>query len=231
MFEDEELGQRSRRPVVREGFLGEEEFDRILMEDYGLSREELDSDLEIIGRRGGFILEEATISHPDEGEITLRAEADRENYVLEYLDGQSAETVDVIWQDIDNRAAIASLIRHPGGEHEWLMVAALPYLKRMGIPLVWMKRFRTETGECRFCYQEDGERYEGFHGGPGSTRMHNHLLQCFRSVSQQGDCHAGVEAGARIAGELRQFAQEHFREDISEPVALTQLIEALENEL
>lgn len=227
----EELGKRSRRPVVREGFLEEEEFERILMEDYGLSREELDSDLEIIGRRGGFILEEATISHPDGSEIPLRAEADRANYVLAYLDRQSAEIVDAIWQDRDNRAAIASLIRHPGGQHEWLMVAALPYLKWMGIPLVWMKRFRTETGRCLFYYQEDEEWYQGQHCGEGSTRMHNHLLQCFRSVYQQGDCHAGAEAGERIAAELRHFAQEHFREDISEPDALTQLIEALENEL
>ena len=224
------FAKRERRPVVRENYIEEEELDQILMKEYGLSQEELDSDLEIIGRGGGFLKEAAEITQIDGSKICLHAEAGKENYVLEYLDQQSSDEVDTIWRDKDNRAAIASLIRYPGRQHEWLMVAVLPLLKRMEIPLVWMHSFRTETNQCIFYYQEDGQWYQGQHGGAGSTRMHNALLKCFVDVYQMvynGECQPGKEAEKQIAAKLEEFAENHFDDDIPEPDALQELIQAL----
>lgn len=221
---EEEFGKRVRRPVIREDFLEEKEFEQFLMEEYGLSQKELDDDLEIIGKGGRFIKEQADIVHPVTGTITLYAQEDKENYVLEYLDEQSYSDVDNIWRDGDNREAIASLIRYPGGQHEWLMVAALPFLKRMGIPLVWMREFRTKTEECTFYYQEG----KGQHGGPGSNRMHRDLLACFKSVCELGDCETGTNARCQVAANLEAFAEEHFDDDeIPVPDALRALIQAL----
>lgn len=226
------FGKRERRSVIREDFIGEEEFERILMEEYGLSQVELNNDLEIVGRGGGFAKETADILQPDGSTISLYAKANEENYVLEYLDQQNPDNVDTIWQNEDNRAAIASLIRYPGGWHEWLMVAALPLLRRMEIPLVWMHRFRTETKQCNFYYQEKGKWYQGWHGGAGSTRMHLHLLKCFRDVYQMvcnEECQPGPKAGQQIAAKLREFAQERFQDDIPVPDALQELIQALDS--
>lgn len=233
MMFGEELGQRIRRPVVREGFLEEEEFVRILMDQYGVTEKELEDDVAPSGTSGVYKVDKAVICIPEKGRVTLCADETSSNDVLQYLQTLSAEDVFGLWEIKENRKAIGGLIRNPGGWHEWLMVAALPYLRAMGIPLTWIREFRTKTTECNFYYQEDdGKCYEGSHGGSGSTKMHNDLFQCYAMAYQSflnEECTFGKEAINLIGENLFQFAGRHYDKNLTIADELKQLIERLQS--
>lgn len=225
------LGKRVIRKVKREGFIEEEEFDRILMEEYGVTEEELQEDIERSGMQGGYRRAQADIRLPDGETVTLYAEEEGEYQVFNYLEGLAPEAVFQIWVNMDNRRAIGSLIRYPGEQHEWLMVAALPFLKGMKIPLRWMKEFRTPTGQCLFHYTDkDGQDQTGVHGGPGSGLMHIDLLRCYTSVYKQvdsGECEPGHASGQAIANNLLRFVMQYYKEADEAPEALMKLINKL----
>lgn len=226
------FGKRVSKKVKRDGFIEEEEFERILIEEYGLTPEDLEDDVAPHGSTGFFHVDTADISLPGGSTVTLSANENSRENVLVYLENRSVDTVSELWKNRENRRAIGALIRYPGGWHEWLMVASLPLLKAMGIPLAWIRQFRTETGCCEFRYRDSGEWLEGIHGGPGSGRMHNELFRCYSSVYldfMQGKYSAGAEAAGRIRKNLLRFAGEHFDEKIVIPEALSRLINALES--
>lgn len=225
------LGKRVSKKVKRDGFIEEEEFERILMEEYGLTAEDLEDDVAPHGSTGFFHDDTAKICLPSQIIVTLSANENSRENVLVYLENRSVDTVSELWKNRENRRAIGALIRYPGGWHEWLMVASLPLLKAMGIPLAWIRQFRTKTAECQFYYQEGDRYYPGIHGGVGSTRVHNELFRCYSSVYLeflQGQCSAGAEAAGRIRSNLLRFAGEHFDEKIMIPEALSRLINTLE---
>lgn len=226
-----DLGKRVRRPVKREGFIEEEEFDRILMEEYGVTEEELREDIERSGMQGGFHISEAEIRLPDGGNVTLQAEEVHDHYVLHYLEQLEPDDVFALWENMGNRKAIGSLIRYPGEQHEWLMVAALPFLRQMGIPLAWMREYRTLTCQCLFHYTDkEGREQTGFHGGPGSGLMHISLLRCYTDAYKkllQGECQPGLSSGQVIAKNLIQFTEKHFKERSEVPEGLVGLINRL----
>lgn len=226
-----DLGKRTRKPVIREGFIEEEEFDRILMEQYGVTEEELREDIERSGMKGGFNMSQAEIQHPGGKKVTLYAEGDGDLLVFNYLEELTPEEIFALWENMDNRKAIGSLIRYPGEWHEWLMVAALPFLKEMGIPLVWMREFRTLTCQCLFHYIDKERQVQtGFHGGPGSGHMHISLLKCYTDAHKklsQGQCEPGPSAGRVIAENLIRFAEQHYKEKREIPEGLVGLINRL----
>ncbi len=224
------FGKRERRPVERPDYYGEEEFVQILMNQYGVTEEELEDDVAPSGSSSVFRVDTANICIPESGTVTLCADGTSSNDVLQYLQTLSAEDIFNLWAIKENRKAIGGLIRNPGGWHEWLMVAALPYLRAMEIPLAWIREFRTRTTQCNFYYQDDGGRYEGFHGGPGSTKMHNDLFQCYAMAYQSfvnGECASGKEAGNLIGRNLSQFADRHYDEELTIADELDQLIKNL----
>lgn len=227
----ESLGKRVSRKVKRDGFIEEEEFEQILIEEYGLTAEDLEDDVAPHGSAGSFHVDRADILLPDGQSVTLCVDRNSDFNVLLYLENQlDAHTVSELWKNKENQKAIGALIRYPGGWHEWLMVASLPLLKAMEIPLAWIWEFRTETAECQFYYQEGDRYYPGIHGGEGSTRMHNDLFRCYSSVYfefYQGQCRAGADAAGRIRSNLLKFAGEHFDEEIMIPDALSSLIDRL----
>lgn len=226
-----DLGKRTRKPVIREGFIEEEEFDRILMDEYGVTEDELREDIERSGMTGGFNISQADIQLPDGKKVTLYAEGDGDSLIFNYLEGLTPEEVFALWENMDNRKAIGSLIRYPGEWHEWLMVAALPFLKEMGIPLVWMTEFRTLTCQCLFHYiDKEKQEQTGFHGGPGSGLMHINLLKCYTDAHKklsQGQCEPGPSAGRVIAENLIRFAEQHYKERSEIPEGLVGLINKL----
>lgn len=226
----ESLGKRVSKKVKRDGFIEEEEFERILIDEYDLTAEDLEDDVAPHGSTGSFHADTAGIRLPSGVIVTLRADEHSPENVLVYLENRSADTVSELWKSKENRRAIGALIRYPGGWHEWLMVASLPLLKAMGIPLAWIRQFRTKTAECRFYYKERDRYYPGIHGGDGSTRMHNELFRCYSNVYLeflQGHCNAGADAAGKIRSNLLRFAGEHFDEEIRIPGALNDLIEIL----
>lgn len=66
--------------------------------------------------------------------------------------------------------AIGTLIRFPGGKHEWLKVSQREKIKKLGIPGEYIRKYTTPTLQCRFWSQELGRVC--IHGGASSTSMH-----------------------------------------------------------
>lgn len=225
------LGKRIPKRVVREDFYEEDEFERILTEEYGVTAEELQEDIMGGGISGGFCRTEAEIRLLDGTKVTLYAETEGEYQVFTYLEACSPKEVSEIWMDTNNRKAIGSLIRYPGEQHEWLMVAALPFLKLMGIPLEWMREYRTRTDQCRFYYMsKDRIRHIGSHGGEGSGTMHIDLLRCYIDAYEM-KCNPGPDSGRAIAENLSEFVKAHYDDqEIEAPESLTNLIDILKSE-
>lgn len=210
----ESLGTRVRKQVVREGFLDEVAFEQLLMKVYGVTAEELEDDVASRGSMAVFYTGSAAVRLPDGKMVTLCAKPGDGLDVLEYLEKLPACAVSELWKNEENRRAIGALIRNPGGLHEWLMVASLPLLKRMGIPLAWIRIYRTETNSCTFDFMEKGEWTKGIHGGPGSGRMHNDLFYCYSSAYhsfQNGECIAGKGAQKLIQKNLLRFQEKYFQ--------------------
>lgn len=228
-----DLGKRVSRPVIRKGFIGEDELDRILMEEYGITEEELQEDIERSGMRSGYKSSEADIQFPNGETVTLYAEEGGDRNVFTFLEEHEPEDVFALWEKMENRRAIGSLIRYPGEQHEWLMVASLPFLREMGIPLAWMKEYRTLTSKCLFYYTDKtGVKQTGFHGGPGSGLMHISLLRCYTDACEalrQGKCTPGPSAGQVIAQNLSQFAEQYYKEISEIPEGLIGLINRLKS--
>lgn len=225
------LGKRVSKKTIRKDFIEEEELDRVLMEEYGVTEEELKDDIEGSGMQGGFKKAQADVRLPYGESVTLYAEGEGEYQVFNYLEGLEPENVFEIWGDMDNRRAIGSLIRYPGEQHEWLMVAALPFLRKMGIPLDWMRQFRTPTDYCVFHYTDkDGKDQTGVHGGAGSGLMHIDLLRCYTNSYEQlnqGQCEPGPSSGQVIADHLVSFTDRHYKKKSEIPEGLIALINAL----
>lgn len=92
--------------------------------------------------------------------------------ITRWLDNMSMEVLMWLWERPEERNKIKSLMRYPGAYHEWLMLAAIPMLKVMRIPMGEIMQYRTPTDKC--CFFIDNKPC--WHGGEGSTTMHNDLF-------------------------------------------------------
>lgn len=71
------------------------------------------------------------------------------------------------------RDVIEDCIRHPGNQHEWLMVAEIRQLKKWGVSMRTIQEGRT------FTLATIGKRFR--HGGAGSGTVHRALRAMIRS--------------------------------------------------
>jgi hypothetical protein len=74
---------------------------------------------------------------------------------------------------------IADSIRHPGNQHEWLMVAEARKFKQWGVSMKTIREGRTFTDATI------GRRFR--HGGTGSGRMHVELREMIRSSNSYSE--------------------------------------------
>lgn len=235
-------GRRVKR-VPMPDFISETQLDQLLMDKYGITQEELNNDL----------LDSSTDCHfgAQHGEIIwwddrppLQIYAnesccndDTDIIVTNWLDGISSEDLKELWKIKENRRVIGSLIREPGGLHEWLMVAAIPYLKSMGIPMAWVKAasHRTYTDECSFVYYNSsaGQYQQGYHGGPGSGHMHwvllNYYVKAYEEWCDRSIPAGFVQPGPILAHYLDEFMAQFFTEEVPAPQELENVIEDLRN--
>jgi hypothetical protein len=75
-----------------------------------------------------------------------------------------------LWVVKATKERIKRRIRHPGGLHEWLMVSRADVFKKWGVSMNEIKRLRTKVEFVIF------KNPPGKHGGFGSTRAHNEIL-------------------------------------------------------
>jgi hypothetical protein len=83
----------------------------------------------------------------------------------------STEQLETLWKDKRTRKAIERQLRSPGGMHEWHLVSRAPTFKRWGVTSNQIRDLRTAIDEVEFVNPT------GKHGGLGSTKAHNELLE------------------------------------------------------
>ncbi|MEB3751149.1 pre-toxin TG domain-containing protein [Geobacillus icigianus] len=88
-----------------------------------------------------------------------------------WFNSLTPDELDEVWSDPKLRKAIESRLRHPGGFHEWHLVSRAPIFKRWGITAEQIKELRTAIEDVKFVNPK------GIHGGKGSTKAHNELLE------------------------------------------------------
>ncbi len=93
----------------------------------------------------------------------------------EWFDNLLPTEFDELWKNVALRNKVKVRLRHPGGLHEWLMVSRTYVFKRWGVTVDEIKRIRTKIEKVIF------DNPPGFHGGPGSTKAHNEILDLIDS--------------------------------------------------
>lgn len=98
---------------------------------------------------------------------------------IDWFDSLTVEELDRLLADKSVKGktgaaqVIADNVRHPGSQHEWLMVAEARKFKRWGVSMRTIQEGRTFTDAAI------GRRFR--HGGAGSGRMHIELRAMIRS--------------------------------------------------
>lgn len=87
-----------------------------------------------------------------------------------WFDEISLKDFEILWSNSNGKSKIIGLIRHPGGKHEWLMCSRSNIFKKWGVSMNEIKSLRTEIENVIF------KNPPGYHGGPGSTKAHNEIL-------------------------------------------------------
>lgn len=204
------VGKRERKQYIDPDYVYEEEIEQAL-KDMGISDETLKNDL-----RNSLSLEPKRVNIESAefqvGGKTVTVYADPKKTIAggcciaEWLDKLDWETFWMLWTNPDSHGDIAALMRHPGGLHEWLMIAALPKLKEMRIPMQLVKDVRTSTAEC--CFYLNGKRC--WHGEKGSWTMHRHLF-CSINNAYLDVQKNGVNAVEALRKQLGVFAEHYYK--------------------
>jgi len=103
----------------------------------------------------------------------------------EWFDNLTPEELNFLWADSKIKAKIEDRIRHPGGLHEWLMVAETPKLKEWDVSMYDVKEFRTSIGLVEWINPNTG--LPGRHGGDSSTIFHNELQAVIQNSNSRFD--------------------------------------------
>ena len=88
-----------------------------------------------------------------------------------WFNSLTSEEFDRVWSDPKLRDKIKDRLRHPGGMHEWHLVSRADTFKYWGVTAEQIAEMRTLISDTKFVNPT------GKHGGKGSTRAHNELLQ------------------------------------------------------
>ncbi len=92
-----------------------------------------------------------------------------------WFDSLTSDELDLIWQERRFRKKIERQFREPGGLHEWHLVSRVPQFKRWGVNAEKIRNLRTAIQDVNFINPV------GKHGGLGSTKAHNELLEIIDS--------------------------------------------------
>jgi hypothetical protein len=87
----------------------------------------------------------------------------------------SPDDFDRVWSDSVLRDKIEARLRHPGGMHEWLMVARANTFKRWGITAEQISNLRSSIPDIVFINPS------GSHGMTGSGKAHKELIRMIDS--------------------------------------------------
>ncbi|WP_113673562.1 RHS repeat-associated core domain-containing protein [Vallitalea guaymasensis] len=103
---------------------------------------------------------------------------------------------DEIWANPKLRNKIKSRLRHPGGLHEWHMVSRTNVFKKWGVTAEQIKELRTAISDVKFVNPP------GVHGGLGSTKAHNEILEIIDNASDYDSFKKGLRewANNRLEG-------------------------------
>jgi chemotaxis protein histidine kinase CheA len=88
-----------------------------------------------------------------------------------WFNSLTTEEFDRVWSDPKLREKIKDRLRHPGGMHEWHLVSRADTFKYWGVTSEQIAEMRTLISDTKFVNPA------GKHGGKGSTKAHNELLQ------------------------------------------------------
>lgn len=213
-----------------EGYLDEDAFERYLLRE-GVTEEQLEADLDdhlTLNRNcynvdhQEFKINGERITVYAKGAVALNTTGGIT--IIEWLDNLPMELLMLLWDDETERNKIKGLMRYPGGYHEWLMLAAIPMLKVMEIPMAYVLEYRTPTAECCFFIND----VQCWHGGMGSTTMHNDLFMeignAYLECAQRPVYHRRLV----LRKYLRRFAERYYVNRVNEmPQALRNLIRIL----
>lgn len=83
--------------------------------------------------------------------------------------------LDELWKDKKIRKKFERQLRAPGGLHEWHLVSRAPQFKYWNVSAEEIKDLRTAISDVKFVNPN------GVHGGLGSTKAHNELLEIIDS--------------------------------------------------
>ncbi|MGE6666074.1 RHS repeat-associated core domain-containing protein [Paenibacillus xylanexedens] len=97
-----------------------------------------------------------------------------------WFNSLTPDEFDKVWADPKLRETIKDRLRHPGGLHEWHMVSRADVFKRWGVTSEQIAEMRTLISETKFVNPK------GKHGGKGSTKAHNELLEIIDSSTDYG---------------------------------------------
>ena len=92
-----------------------------------------------------------------------------------FFNSLTVEELDFIWKKKELRKKIERQLRYPGGMHEWHLVSRTPQFKYWDITAEKIRELRTAISDVKFINPE------GVHGGLGSTKAHNELLEIIDS--------------------------------------------------
>ncbi|WP_162848531.1 pre-toxin TG domain-containing protein [Paenibacillus nanensis] len=92
-----------------------------------------------------------------------------------WFNSLTPDEFDKVWADPKLRDTIKDRLRHPGGLHEWHLVSRADVFKRWGVTSEQIAEMRTLISETKFVNPA------GKHGGKGSTKAHNELLEIIDS--------------------------------------------------
>ena len=223
-----ETGTRVRKPVDYSDYYTGDEIDQAFI-DYGIDPAFLAQDDEN-GRflnlsAGTFSLEEYNFALNDKEWRVTAEDIEEEDaiYIVNFLNSLNEEEFYDLWADERYKSAISALMRYPGGMHEWLMIAAFPTLKCMGIDFKLVKDVRTEINDD-FKFVWDNGLYT--HGNnTGSAHMHRALLQAI--IDAQQKCPNGANAATAaqyLKKHLSIFADGFFNNDCPMPAELYDFI-------
>uniref|UniRef100_UPI002AFE96C6 RHS repeat-associated core domain-containing protein n=1 Tax=Paenibacillus campi TaxID=3106031 RepID=UPI002AFE96C6 len=92
-----------------------------------------------------------------------------------WFNSLTPDEFDQVWADSKLRDTIKDRLRHPGGLHEWHLVSRADVFKRWGVTSEQIAEMRTLISDTKFVNPV------GKHGGKGSTKAHNELLEIIDS--------------------------------------------------
>ncbi|MEK3903616.1 MULTISPECIES: hypothetical protein [unclassified Paenibacillus] len=93
----------------------------------------------------------------------------------DWFNSLTPDEFNTVWADPKLRDTIKDRLRHPGGLHEWHLVSRADVFKRWGVTSEQIAEMRTLISETKFVNPT------GKHGGKGSTKAHNELLEIIDS--------------------------------------------------